>query len=232
MGQIYGIYSLMHNKIIYVGQTIIGYEVRFKKHLKQCDGKKPKKIHNTIKKYGKENFKPILLIECVTEQLNQKEIEMVEHYDTYRNGCNLTIGGETMSGYKHKLTTKLKIGEKLKERWEKDRESILKSLKKRLPRQQLQEELEKRSDYLTQNNPMHLNETRQKLSETCKDKYKSGYINPNSKNWKITTPANEIIITNEMKKFCKENGLGYNGMYYAYTHKTCYKGYKIEKVEQ
>lgn len=231
MGQIYGIYSLIHNKIIYVGQTIVGYEVRFKKHLKQCEGKNLKKIHKVIKKYGKENFKPILLVECPTEELNQKEIKMIEYYDTHRNGCNLTIGGETISGYKHKQSTKLKIGEKLKERWKKDRNFLLDCFKKRPPRQQLKEELEKRSKYLTENNPMHLNETRQKLSEICKNKYRSGYINPNSKKWKITTPTNEIIITNEMKKFCKENNLGYNGMYYAYTHKVCYKGYKIEKVE-
>jgi group I intron endonuclease len=231
MSQIYGIYSAIHNKIIYVGQTIIGYELRFKKHLNQCNKKNSKKIHDTISKYGKENFKPILLLECKTEDLNRKEIEMIEYYNTYRNGCNLTIGGETMSGYNHKETTKLKIGEKLKKRWEKDRDSMLESLKKRPPRKQCKEELEKRSVHLTENNPMHSVETKNKLSDTCKNKYKNGYINPNSKTWKITTPTHEIIITNEMKKFCKENGLGYNGMYYAYTHKSCYKGYKIEKVE-
>jgi len=231
MGQIYGIYSFVHNKIIYVGQTIIGYENRFKKHLRECGSERSKKIHKTIKKYGKENFKPILLLECKGEDLNQKEIEMIEYYGTYRNGCNLTIGGETMSGYNHKETTKVKIGEKLKKRWENNRDSILESMKKRPPRKQFKEELEKRSVYLTENNPMHSVKTKEKLSETCKNKYKNGYINPNSKKWKITTPDDKIIITNEMKKFSKENGLGYNGMYYAYTHKTCYRGYKIEKVK-
>jgi group I intron endonuclease len=233
MGQIYGIYSKVEDKIIYIGQTIIGYENRFKKHINESkDEKCTKKIHKKIKKYGIENFKPILLLECDINLLNEKEKEYINFYNTYRNGCNLTVGGETMSGYKHTEETKIKIGKKTKYRWENERDKIIDSLKKRPPRKHSENELKKRSEQFKNKNPMHNDHVRQKLSQTCKNKYENGYINPKSKMWKITTPEKEIIITKEMKKYCKENGLGYNGMYYAYMNNTIYRGYKIEKMDK
>jgi group I intron endonuclease len=232
MGQIYGIYSFIHDKIIYVGQTIIGYEKRFKNHLKQSDNKSSKKIHKTIKKYGKENFKPVLLLECDLGQLNEKEIEMIKQYDTYKNGCNLTIGGETMSGYKHKQKTKETIGKKLKERWENDRESIIESLKKRPIRKQSIQELEKRSISLKKDNPMHNESVRNKLSETCKKKYESGYTNPRAQRWIIKLKTNEIVEIVDLKNFCIESGLKYNAVYSAWARKKPHKFIlNIEKVE-
>jgi len=230
MAQIYGIFSIPHNKIIYVGQTIKDYEYRFKRHLQSCNSKSSKKIHKTIKKYGKENFKPVLLLECDMSELNYKEIELIEEYDTYRNGCNLTIGGETMSGYKHKQKTKNIIGKKLKERWENDRQSIIDSLKKRPPRKQSSEEIEKRSLYLKENNPMHIEETRNKLSETCREKYKSGYKNPRVQKWNITLKTKEVIEVIDLKNFCVENKLNYNAVYSAWNRKKPHK--IIEKIEK
>lgn len=233
MGQIYGIYSKLENKIIYIGQTIIGHEKRFRKHITESkNSRNKKKIHYKMIKYGIENFESILLFECEKDFLNEKEKEYIKLYNTHADGCNLTLGGETMSGYKHTEETKKKIGEKLKDRWDKNREEIIEVLKKRPPRKQSQKELQKRSVQMKNKNPMFYDNVKNKLSDTCKKKYKNGYINPKSKTWKITTPENEIIITKEMKKYCKENNLGYNGMYYAYMNNTVYRGYKIEKMDK
>lgn len=230
MGEIYGIFSKIDNRIIYIGQTIIGFENRFKKHIRQCKSKTKCSIHNKMNKNGLENFYPLLLMKCEKKFLNENEIFFIKKYDTYKNGLNETAGGETMSGYKHKEVTKQKIGEKLKKRWIENREIIIESLKKRAPRKQSAEEIMWRSEYLKENNPCKNLKVKQKISDSHKNKYENGYVNPNSGKWKITKPNNETIIVTGLKNFCKKNNLGYSGMYYAFKNKIQYHGYKIEKV--
>lgn len=230
MGEIYGIFSKIDNRIIYIGQTIIGFENRFKKHIRQCKSKTKCAIHNKMNKNGLENFYPLLLMKCEKKFLNENEILFIKKYDTYKNGLNETAGGETMSGYKHKEVTKQKIGEKLKKRWIENREIIIESLKKRPPRKQSVKEIMWRSEYFKKNNPCKKLKVKQKISNSHKNKYENGYVNPNSGKWKITKPNNETIIVTGLKNFCKKNNLGYSGMYYAFKNKIQYHGYKIEKV--
>lgn len=231
MGQIYGIYSKIEDKIIYIGQTIIGYQKRFKKHLLQSKSNNRCAIHNKIHKYGPENFYPILIMECENADLNDNEIKFIETYDTYRNGLNETIGGETMSGYKHKDETKKIIGEKLKQRWENDRESIIESLKTRPPRKQSEEELQWRKEYLQKNNPMFSSETKEKLSKTCKNKYENGYVNPHTQNWKLTFSNGEIVEVFDLKAYCRKHNLKYTSLYSAFKRSAKHKDItKIEKV--
>lgn len=223
MGQIYGIYSKIENKIIYVGQTTIDFEKRFKKHLTQSGSNHRYAIHNKIHKYGHKNFYPILLKECEYADLNVNEIKFIEVYDTYKNGLNETIGGETMSGYKHKNETKKIIGEKLKLRWENDRETIIESLKRRPPRIQSDNELEWRKEYLTKNNPMFSEETKKKLSETCKHKYNNGYVNPRTQNWKLTFSNGETVEIFDLKDYCRKNNLKYASLYRVFKKNTKHK---------
>ena len=230
MGQIYGIYSKIENKIIYVGQTIIGFEKRFKKHLTQSESKNRCAIHNKIRKYGHENFYPILLNKCENVDLNVNEIKFIDIYGTYKNGLNETIGGEAMSGYKHKDETKKIIGNKLKHRWENNRETIIESLKKRPPRTQNDNELEWRKEYLAKNNPMFSEKTKKKLSKTCKDKYDNGYANPRTQNWKLTFHNGEIVEIFDLKNYCQENNLKYASLYSAFKRNAKHKN--IEKIEK
>lgn len=232
MGEIYGIFSKIENKIVYIGQTIIGFENRFKKHIRQCGYKTKNSIHNKMLKYGIENFYPILLLKCSKNLLNEKEIEFIKKYNTYKNGLNETVGGETMSGYKHKKETKKKIGKKLKERWKENRELILESLKKRPPRKQSEEEKSWRSEYMKNHNPSNKKEVCEKISQSHKKLYTQGYKNPNTKKWRIVKPNSEVVVLFDLKAFCKENQLGYSGMYYAFKNKTTYQGYRIEKKDK
>jgi group I intron endonuclease len=231
MGEIYGIYSKKHDKIMYVGQTSEGYEKRFKRHIR-CSWHKQNTsaLYKSIRKYGTDNFIIKCLLECNNDLLNEKEIEYIEKYNTYSKGYNETIGGDGKRGYKHKQSTKNIIGEKLKNRWENDRDTIIESLKKRPPRKQSQEEILWRSEYMKDNNPVNDEKVRNKISKTHKEKYDNGYINPGSFNWKITEPNGKEIITNKLKEYCKDNGLGYSGMYRAYRLQTKYRNHKIEKV--
>jgi|TARA_B110000285_G_scaffold26735_1_gene26043 group I intron endonuclease len=229
MGQIYGIFSKLEDRIIYIGQTIVGFEPRFKKHIRQIKSDKRSYIHNKMKKYGTDNFYPVLLLECDVKELNDKEILFIDKYNTYKNGTNETLGGLTMSGYKHNENTKKLIGAKLKKRWETDRETMIEDLKKRPPRKQSAKELQWRKEDMTLNNPMHSDKAKKKLSDTCKAKYANGYINPGCRSWKLTLDDGTIENVIGLSTYCKSNNLHYMKTYRAFMHKRPYKN--IQKIE-
>lgn len=63
------------------------------------------RLDNAIKKYGAENFTYEVLyrneyktIKEAIEDLNEKEREYIDKFDSYRNGYNMTIGGEGVRG--------------------------------------------------------------------------------------------------------------------------------------
>lgn len=89
-GIIYKITNKVNNKS-YIGQTRYTIEFRWKQHQHKKDNTY---FHNAIHKYGVENFSIEILEECNIEDLNQKEIFYIAKYDTFKNGYNLTIGGD------------------------------------------------------------------------------------------------------------------------------------------
>lgn len=79
------------NKKAYIGQTRYTVEFRWKQH----QFKKDKTyFHQAIHKYGINNFTVEILEICNIEDLNSKEIFYIGKYDTFKNGYNLTIGGD------------------------------------------------------------------------------------------------------------------------------------------
>lgn len=94
-GNIYIIKNTINNKV-YIGQTTMNIEDRFKAHIKKSTIKNRKyKLYNAFKKYGVENF----YIEMVEEnipinKLDNKEMFYIEKYDSYKNGYNSTKGGD------------------------------------------------------------------------------------------------------------------------------------------
>lgn len=92
IGELYIIRNIINNKV-YIGKTYIGIHERWKTHIKdsvKCDTK----FYRAIRKYGKENFHIDLLGKYESGVLEQKEIEYIKIYDSYRNGYNSTLGGE------------------------------------------------------------------------------------------------------------------------------------------
>lgn len=88
----------------YVGQTIN------EKHRRDCFFNNSyysgSRFENAIKKYGAENFKYEVLFSQVfnskeeaIEVLNIKEAYFINKYDSFRNGYNMTLGGEGVRGY-------------------------------------------------------------------------------------------------------------------------------------
>lgn len=103
--KIYGYIYKITNKInqkIYIGQTSRTIAIRWKDHCSVAYRKTSKDynlpLYRAIRKYGTENF----LIEEVDyafsqEELDLKEIQYIEKYNSYYNGYNASLGG---SGHK------------------------------------------------------------------------------------------------------------------------------------
>lgn len=88
-----GIYAITHKESgkMYIGQSI-NIERRFKQHCIQPN--KGSYIDNAIKKHGKETFTFKTLLECDKSQLDDEEHAFIKLYGTYKNGYNLTWGGD------------------------------------------------------------------------------------------------------------------------------------------
>lgn len=81
---------------MYIGQTKRDIEIRWKQHLKSINTQqtKHKPLYRQMKKYGIENFKFEIIEECSDEEVDTREIYWIDYYDTFKNGYNLTRGGE------------------------------------------------------------------------------------------------------------------------------------------
>lgn len=96
-----GIYSFK-NKINgkrYVGQSI-QLEERTQKYHKNDpfninNGCYNTKFYQAIRKYGYNNFEIEILEECSISDLDEKEIYWIEFYNTYKEGYNSTMGGQS-----------------------------------------------------------------------------------------------------------------------------------------
>lgn len=75
----------------YIGQTRYTVEFRWRQHQHKKDGCY---FHNSIHKYGAENFTVEILEECDFKDLDSREIYYIAKYDTFNNGYNTTIGGD------------------------------------------------------------------------------------------------------------------------------------------
>ena len=95
---------------------LYGLKDRMKQHCK--NNSNCTLLKRCIKKYGWENMKVEVLLQCAQEQLNYYEQQMIKAWDTLApNGLNCTTGGE--AGKRLSMETKQKITKGLKEYYEK-----------------------------------------------------------------------------------------------------------------
>ena len=107
-----GIYKIT-NKIngnSYIGlSTHIEDRWDYHKSPYNWEREKNKSLYQAIIKYGINNFNFEILEECSIYELGEKEEYYIAKYDTYKNGYNMTKGGESNIGESHpghKLTEK------------------------------------------------------------------------------------------------------------------------------
>lgn len=92
MGYIYKITNDVNDKV-YIGQTTLSIEARFKRHLYNTNLDIKTKLYDAIRSFGAEHFKILLIEEVSDNLLDEKEIYWIEQYDSYYNGYNSTLGG-------------------------------------------------------------------------------------------------------------------------------------------
>jgi hypothetical protein len=95
---------------IYIGQTIKTVEKRFKEHLEDANREYKdhcKVLNKSLRKYGEFHFKIEVLETCLDYNLDKKEIEYIQKYQSQTpKGMNIKLGG---SSGKHHEDTKKKI---------------------------------------------------------------------------------------------------------------------------
>ncbi len=115
MGIIYKIISPSNR--IYIGQTRCSLEKRWKEHIEDAHRiykNHCKVLNKAIRKYGNKNFVLEIIEECEDKDLDKKEMEYIEKYNSQiPNGMNIKLGG---SSGKHHEITKEKISNTLKGR--------------------------------------------------------------------------------------------------------------------
>jgi group I intron endonuclease len=91
---IYRIYFIGSNKS-YIGLSK-GFKGRRVQHLRELRKGTHFNIYlqRAFNKYGENNFRIELIEECYKTELTQKEKHYIEIYDSFKNGYNLTTGGE------------------------------------------------------------------------------------------------------------------------------------------
>lgn len=115
--EVYKITNKQNGKI-YVGITNQGATTnRWYKHCSDANCGSDFPIHNSIRKYGKDNFQ-IDVIEVIENQdydyLKEREVYWIKFFDSYNRekGYNLTLGGDGTFGRFHSEETKDKIRQK------------------------------------------------------------------------------------------------------------------------
>lgn len=89
-GIIYKITNKVNGKC-YIGQTRYTLEFRWRQHIHKKDNVY---FHQAIHKYGVDNFDKEVLEECDIKDLDSREIFYIAKFDTFKNGYNLTVGGD------------------------------------------------------------------------------------------------------------------------------------------
>lgn len=116
-----GIYCII-NTISW--KMYIGKGLNIRKRWNCHEGKLNKKEHDNNHlqkawlKYGRDNFKLLIIEACKKEELIEKEIFYISFYDTTNPelGYNMTNGGDGLLGYKHKKETIKKMSRAAKGR--------------------------------------------------------------------------------------------------------------------
>lgn len=106
MGYIYKIINDINNKV-YIGKTQFPIQKRWKQHCRDYKKEKNEKrpLYNAMKKYGIQHFSINLIEE--SNDLENKEKYWIKQYDSYKNGYNATLGGDSKHYLDYDLIIKI-----------------------------------------------------------------------------------------------------------------------------
>lgn len=80
----------------YIGLTKFTLEQRLNEHIKESLNNSENLFHKAIREFGIEDFESIILEDGISDLsiLKEREIYWIEYYNTYKNGYNMTKGGQ------------------------------------------------------------------------------------------------------------------------------------------
>jgi len=171
VSECFGIVYMVTNKAdgkSYIGQTIRDLYIRKYNHIQEAK-RSNFYFHQSLIKYGQENFDWKILVECDSkEELDEMEFHYIKQYNTFRpGGYNLTYGGDGCVG--------MKISEETRQKQSKARKG------RRMTEIARQRLILNHADFSGKNNPMygvpspmkgknHSEETIRKISTKLKGK--------------------------------------------------------------
>lgn len=244
---VYKITNLKNNKA-YIGITNGTLEERMKAHRSHSRNKR-RKLYDAFKKYGFENFLVEILEEVETKkEALEKETLYIKHFDTFNNGYNMNEGGTGL--VYHTGETKKKMSEN--NYWlGKNRSGENNPMFGKTHTEEVKERISKANKKNTyRQGKTHTEETKNKIREKaigraspikgkkrseefCKkvSEGKKGKTPKLKFIYEITTPTGEIIVVNNMKKFCEENNINHGNMSAVLSGKYEHtKGFKAKKL--
>lgn len=158
----------------YVGKTKRTLEQRWREHVRNAKiGHTSMGLYFAIRKHGEEAFQLHVLAECTDEgALDLAERHWIAFLDTYRNGYNLTQGGDGLRGYKHTDATKKRMSEYRRGRPMPEGFSEKQSLRQLgVPKPSVSKH------HIGEGNPMfgkhHCEEARKKISQALRNRVRS-----------------------------------------------------------
>jgi group I intron endonuclease len=201
----------------YIGQSINSLKERLKSHISSAKSGKKSRFNDAVRKYGIENFISEIIEEVDNQLLNEREIYWIDFYDTYHNGYNQTLGGDS-SGYRLNDAAKESMSKGTKHYWdsmsedkrEKHRKACSDSTKKQW-KKRTKEEIISVSRAISEANKGRIE------PEWKKEKHRvrmTGAGNSKAKKINIYDENNNLKYecNGNFKKVCIENNLPHNAL--------------------
>lgn len=101
MGFIYKIWNEVNDNL-YIGQTICPLQSRWSKH-KQDAKTRETHLYLAMRKYGIDKFHIEQIEEVPDSELNDREVYWISFYNSYYDGYNSTLGGDSGNKYEVSL---------------------------------------------------------------------------------------------------------------------------------
>lgn len=98
MGIIYCAINSVNGKA-YIGKSVYGLAKRRSNHESACDRGVKYHLYRAMRKYGKHVFSWRVLDEAPDDELAELEMVYIDMFGTYRDGYNMTMGGEGTVGF-------------------------------------------------------------------------------------------------------------------------------------